>query len=203
MNHFFALKLTEEGKQIIHSVAEEWRSAVMPARWYDPEDYHVTLKFLGNLDEVEQPRLIEAAMPVAEETLPFALCPASYGGFPNMYAPNVLWAGVEISPELEALATRLDQAMSAIGFRVDRRRYHPHITVARCRLRTTRFSNDQARLVPEDWPLPSEHLFLPFVSEQFVLMQTRSGEGRANRMGLRYNTVHTFPFGAAHSSDVS
>ena len=193
MNHFFALKLTEEAKQIIHSVAEEWRSAVMPASWYDPEDYHVTLKFLGNLDEAEQPRLVEAAMPVAEETLPFAICLASYGGFPNMCAPNVLWAGVEISPELEALATRLDQAMTGVGFRADRRRYQPHITVARCRLVTSRGL---------DWPVPDERLFLPFDAGEFVLMQTRCGEGRANRTGLRYNTVHTFPLGNKQS-DVS
>ena len=194
MNHFFALRLSEEAKHTIHSVAEEWRGTLMPASCYDPDDYHITLKFLGNLDEAEQPRLIEAAKPIAEQTMALTLCAASFGGFPNMPAPSVLWAGVEITPELDRLATRLDQAMAKRGFRSDRRRYQPHVTMARCRLRTSQGS---------DWPLPSERLFASFTTDHFVLMQTRSGEGRANRTGLRYNTVHTFPFGNRPISDVS
>ena len=194
MNHFFALRLSEEAQQTVHSVAREWRSAVMPASWYEAEDYHITLKFLGNLDEAEQPRLIEAAEPVAEGAASLLIQAAPFGGFPNMYAPSVLWAGVALGPELDTLAARLDQAMAEIGFRPDRRRYQPHVTVARCRLRTSRGS---------DWPLPSEHLFLPFMADRFLLMQTRSGEGRANRTGLRYNVVHTFPFGNPPTSDVS
>ena len=202
MNHFFALKLSEEAKQTIHSVAAEWRSAVMPASWYDPEDYHITLKFLGNLDETEQPRLVEAARPIAEGTKALAIRAASFGGFPSMRDPSVLWAGVQLSPELDTLAAHLDQAMARVGFRADRRRYQPHITVARCRLRTARFDSSEAGLIPKDWPLPNERLFLPFDAERFFLMQTRSGEGRTNRAGLRYNTVRTFPLAGAQSSGV-
>ena len=194
MNHFFALKLSEEAKQTVHGVANEWRDVVMPASWYAPADYHITLKFLGNLDEAEQSRLIKTANPIADVTAPLTIRAASFGGFPNMLAPSVLWAGVQISPELDALATQLDHAMSRLGFRADRRRYQPHITVARCRLQTSRGS---------DWPLPSEHLFGKFTASRFVLMQTCSGEGRANRTGLRYNVVHTFPLAGAQSSDVS
>lgn len=194
MNHFFALELSQEARQTVHEAAEEWRGQLMPANWYDPADYHVTLKFLGNLDEGEQPRLIEAALPVAAETAPFVVQAAPFGRFPNMLAPSVLWAGVQISPKLDVLATRLDRAMIGLGFRADRRRYQPHVTVARCRLETTRGSH---------WPLPDERLFADFTVCRFVLLQTRSGEGRANRVGLRYNIVHTFPFGGRQSSDVS
>ncbi len=185
MNHFFALELSEEAKQTLHEVADEWRHQLMPASWYDPADYHITLKFLGNLDESEHPRLIEAALPVAEETASLIIRAASFGGFPSMLAPSVLWAGVRISPELDTLATRLDAVMSGFGFRTDRRCYQPHVTMARCRLQTSRGS---------DWPLPGERLFAEFTASRFVLLQTRSGEGRANRVGLRYNIVQTFPF---------
>ncbi len=194
MNHFFALELSEDAKQTVHAVADEWRHQLMPASWYDPTDYHITLKFLGNLDEAEQPRLIEAALPVAEETTPYVIRAASFGGFPSMLAPSVLWAGIQISPELDTLATRLEAVMSGLGFRTDRRRYQPHVTMARCRPQTSRGSL---------WPLPSERLFAEFTACRFVLLQTRSGEGRANRIGLRYNAVHTFPFGNSQLSDVS
>ena len=175
----------------------------MRASWYDPEDYHITLKFLGNLDEAAPPRLIKAALPVAGSTRPLIIGAAPPGGFPDRRAPNVLWAGVCVNPELDTLAARLDHVMVGLGFRPERRRYQPHITVARCRLRTIHYDKNQEGLVPVDWPLPSERLFGDFVADRFVLMQTRSGEGRANRNGMRYNTVHTFPLTGAHSSDVS
>ena len=120
-----------------------------------------------------------------------------------MRAPSVLWAGVRVNPELDALAAHLDHVMDSLGFRPERRRYQPHITVARCRLRTTHYDKSQEGLVPVDWPPPSERLFDNFTADRFVLMQTRSGEGRANRTGMRYNIVHTFPLADAHSSDVS
>lgn len=186
MNHFFAIKLSPEAQQTVQHLAEEWRPLVMRSSWYEPEDYHITLKFLGNLDAAEQPRLIEAALPVAEGVQPLLIEAAPPGGFPSMCDPGVLWAGVKISPELDTFATRLDQVMAGLGYRQNRRRYQPHITVARCRLRTT---------IGRDWPLPTERPFAEFTVDRFALMQTRSGEGRANRTGLRYNVVHTFPLG--------
>ena len=203
MNHFFAIKLSPEAQTTVQQLAEEWRPLVMRASWYDPEDYHITLKFLGDLEETAQPRLIEAALPIAEAVEPFVVKAAPPGGFPDMRAPNVLWAGVSVNPELDTLAAHLDHAMVGLGFRPERRRYQPHITVARCRLRTTHFDRNQDGLMPTDWPLVSERLFADFRTDRFVLMQTRSGEGRANRIGMRYNTVHTFPLTGAHSSEVS
>ena len=203
MNHFFAIRLPEEAQQTVQQLADEWRPLVMRSSWYDPQDYHITLKFLGNLDEAEQPRLIGAALPVAENTRPFLIKAAPPGGFPSMRDPSVLWAGTQISPEMEALATRLDHVMTGFGFRPDRRRFQPHVTVARCRLRTMHDGVVRGEVVPIDWPLPSERLFADFMANEFVLMQTRSGEGRENRTGLRYNVVHTFPLGDPQSLDVS
>ena len=203
MNHFFAIKLPQQAQETVYQLAEEWRPLVMRSSWYDPEDYHLTLKFLGNLDEAAQPRLIEAARPIAESVQPLLVEAAPPGGFPSMRDPSVLWAGVSVNPDLDTLATRLDHAMASLGFRPERRRYQPHITVARCRLRTVYFDKNQEGLVPIDWPLPSERLFDNFMADRFVLLQTRSGEGRANRTGIRYNIVQTFPLAGAHSSDVS
>ena len=186
MNHFFALELSSEARQTVHESAEQWRSLVKHSSWYDPADYHITLKFLGDVDEAEQPRLTAAAAPIAAETEPLMVQAASFGGFPNMRAPSVLWAGVQANRELDRLAARLEAAMVGLGLRTERRRYQPHITVARCRLT----ASDGL-----DWPLPPERLFVSFPVKRFVLMQTRPGEDHANRTGLRYNIVHTFPCG--------
>ena len=92
MNHFFALELSEEARRVVHEAAEEWRPRVMRSSWYDPADYHITLKFLGNLGEAEQPQLIEVARPIAEAASPFVVRSAPCGGFPDMVAPSVNFA---------------------------------------------------------------------------------------------------------------
>ena len=192
MNHFFALRLSEEARQTVDSVVSEWRSAVMPASWYEPTDYHITLKFLGDVNEAEQVHLKEAAEPIAARTPPFLVDPKSFGAFPNVDNPNVLWAGVNNNPELDLLRMRLDKAMSALGFRADHRLYQPHITLARCDPK-----NKQSVSLPLN-----ERLFAPFVVSRLVLMETLPPEERANGTKARYNTVHTFPFGN-RQSDVS
>lgn len=193
MNHFFALRLSEEAVRIVREVAEEWRPLVVPASWYDPADYHITLKFLGNVDGAEQVHLKEAAEPIASRTPSFRVEPKSFGAFPDMNSPNVLWTGVRNNPELDLLRMRLDKAMSLLGFRADHRLYQPHITLARCSLKNK-----------QNIPLPTnERLFAPFVVSNFVLMQTLPLEGRTNGSKSRYNIVHTFPLAGAQISDVS
>ena len=193
MNYFFALRLSEEATQTIHSVMEEWCSAVTPASWYEPTDYHITLKFLGDVNEADQVHLMEAAEPIAAQTPPFLVEAKPFGAFPDVDNPNVLWAGVSNNPELDLLRVRLDKAVSALGFRADHRLYRPHITLVRCSPRSR-------QRVPS--PV-NERLFAPFVVNHFVLMQTLPPERRANGAKARYNTVHTFPFRTAHLSDVS
>ena len=193
MNHFFALELSEEARRAVQETAGKWHKIGVTAKWYDSADYHITLKFLGNVDVAEQIHLKEAAEPIAAVTPPFLVTPQSLGAFPNMDHPTVLWAGVAINPELDILRMRLDRAMAGLGFRADHRGYRPHVTVARCSPAT---ANMEGRL-------PSERLFVPFIPDRFVLMQTLPPESRANGAKARYTTVHTFPFGNSLPSDVS
>ena len=193
MNYFFALELSEEARQTVQETAKEWRELGVFAKWYDLVDYHITLKFLGDVDKAEQIHLQEAAEPIAAVTPPFLITPQPLGAFPNMDHPSVLWAGVAINPELDILRMRLDRATSGLGFRADHRSYRPHITLARCSPIT---ANIEGRL-------PSERLFVPFSADRFVLMQTLPPESRANGAKARYNIVHTFPFGNSQLSDVS
>lgn len=192
MNYFFALELPAEAQQTVWQSAEEWRKQGANARWCNPADYHITLKFLGDIKQAEQMHLIEAAEPIAARTPPFLVDPSLFGAFPSVGSPSVLWAGVRNNPEMDLLRMRLDKSVSALGFRADHRPYQPHITVARCDLKNK-----------SSVPLPmSEHLFLPFVAGRFVLMQTLPPEQRANGAKARYNVVHTFPLAGAQP-DVS
>ncbi len=99
--------------------------------WTRPEQLHLTLRFLG---DVEQPRieaLQERLQTVRVE--PFLLPVSGLGAFPSKNAPRVLWAGVGSGhPHLFQLRQRLDDALLAEGLDFDVRTFHPHVTVARC-----------------------------------------------------------------------
>jgi len=211
MNRFFALPLPETIQEELGRLADEWRSLpIGRASWYGSADYHITLKFLGNLDPSRQPELIEAALPVAANAAPFEVdLNAAPGGFPNLRQPRVLWAGVKASPPMAALAGKIDEAMAALGYERERRVYHPHITLARPRsspLDTPRERAPGGEGVnrgrgERTWTTPKERTFPIFTADRFVLMQTlplekpqTKGTIRANP---RYNIVRTFPFGLA------
>ncbi len=188
MNHFFALPLPEEIRQQIGKLAEEWRGMnQLHASWYAPADYHITLKFLGDVDPSRQTELIEAVAPIVAQAAPFEVdLNAVPGAFPNLRQPRVLWAGVQKTGPMAKLAGAIDRAMAKLGFEAERRPYHPHITLARCR---------EARPIPS---LPKEQAFPIFTANSFVLMQTLPpkkdvAKGRIGEK-LRYTIVRAFPF---------
>lgn len=195
MNHFFALALPPDVQQFVAGVSAEWRRMLPPdvqSRWYAPEDCHITLKFLGNVPEDRQDELSAAAMPILDAAEPFTVCLAACGGFPNLGRPFVLWIGVQSNQALTQLAGEIDRSMAGQGFPLERRRYVPHITLARVR--------PGRRSGPLPTPSTGEHAFPIFSAAAFALMQTLPPDRRPNGSKRRYNTVHTFPFHHTHSS---
>ena len=195
MNHFFALMLPPDAQSFVADIAADWRRILPPnisARWYAPEDCHITLKFLGNVSDTRHEELLRPVKPVTALTAPFSLTLAPCGGFPNLLRPFVLWAGIEQSPPLTDLMSRISVAMEELGFVAERRPYVPHITLARCRIGL------------RDAPLPApdygERAFPKFRADHIALMQTSPPGTRPNGLKTRYNTVHPFPLGDTHLS---
>ncbi len=192
MNHFFAISLPASVRHAIARKTAYWKllndklyQHEWP-QWYETNDFHITLKFLGDVSAERQAELVAEAQRVAQQTPDFRVFPATGGIFPNEKQPCVLWVGVRPQPELTRLAEALDCAMARHGFAADRRRFTPHITVAR------RKSGNACQI-----PV-SERMFQPFQVDRFHLMQTLPPEARAKVPNLRYNIVQTFPFGNTH-----
>ncbi len=195
MNHFFALEVPEEVRGPLAEYADRWREQLGEARfrWYAPEDYHLTLKFLGDISPAEAERAAEAARPVSRQHALFAVPLAGPSALPHPERfANVLINGIYSSPDLVSLVKILEQALAAEGFAKELRPYLPHITLARCR------KCEKNIEFPE-----FEHTFLSCFFNRFVLMQTLPPAQRAKQGGVRYNVVHTFPFGSVISKDIS
>lgn len=99
-----------------------------------PENLHITLKFLGAVDEGRIDVLAEALRDAVDGHRAFVLEIVGLGAFPTATRPRVLWAGVGEGLEaLAAIAARVERAMSAHGFPREDREFSPHVTLARVR----------------------------------------------------------------------
>ncbi|TPV93183.1 MAG: RNA 2',3'-cyclic phosphodiesterase [Myxococcales bacterium FL481] len=104
------------------------------ARWVDPDGLHVTLTFIGELGGGELAAVVDALGEV--EHSGFAVRLAGCGVFPTSGPPRVVWTGVEPAGELAALKRGVDRALTGVGVEFERRKYRPHVTLARLAART-------------------------------------------------------------------
>lgn len=103
-------------------------------KWVEPHNMHLTLKFLGDVDEADIPRVCEATAAATADRSPFTLRMFGVGAFPNVRRPRTIWVGArEGSEETVELAVRIDRAMRKLGFPKEGRRYTPHLTLGRVR----------------------------------------------------------------------
>ncbi len=100
-----------------------------PGRWTRRENLHLTLHFIGDVPEAAA-RAYQRAL--EEVNAPsFELRINGVGQFPVESRPTVIWAGVENTAALRALHEAVGQALVSAGFRREKRRFHPHITLMR------------------------------------------------------------------------
>jgi 2'-5' RNA ligase len=102
--------------------------------WVAPENLHVTLKFLGAVDEERLPAVGQALAAVAAAAQRFELVVAGLGAFPTVTRPRVVWAGIAAGAEpLASLASEVDAALGALGFPREERPWVGHVTLGRVR----------------------------------------------------------------------
>ena len=108
------------------------REAEPGLRWAQPEHWHLTLAFLGDVPDESADRLVDQVTPIAAQTRPFELTVGGAGCFPHPVAAKALWLGTQVgAAELEALARRCRTAAARAAIHVDGGRFQPHLTVAR------------------------------------------------------------------------
>lgn len=124
---FVALDLPGETKQSLEPLTR----GLGDVRWLGPEQQHLTLRFIGELDNGRMYDLADALALVPG--IPFELRLKGIGHFPPRGEPKVIWAGVEKSEELERLKRRIDRALAQAGLPREARKFAPHVTLARIR----------------------------------------------------------------------
>jgi len=129
---FVAIEIPDEIKEKLTSL-NRYLSAIAPGvKWVRKEGMHLTLKFLGNVDE---DRISEIKTALTEAVKGFGVIEAeveSAGAFPNAALARVLWAGTSGEVErIQELASRVETALANLGFEREKRAFRPHITIGR------------------------------------------------------------------------
>ena len=129
---FIAIELPEGVKFFLKELLAQLRSFGGSVRWTRPESIHLTLKFLGNVNNKLQTDLQVALTPVFTKQKPFLLTVSGVGAFPSLNKARVIWAGLEDPSGLSvALAAELEDTLEPLGFQKEKRSFTPHLTLGR------------------------------------------------------------------------
>ena len=145
---FVGIELPADTRQALAARLNAELDGKIPGRVVPPANWHVTIRFLGEVGEVDYDRLL-AELSTADLGRPFAVVFDALGAFPRSKRATVLWVGVSNGEDsLNRLADRSWSAIDAIGFPPEDRPFHPHLTLSRLRP-----PEDVNRLISEANPL--------------------------------------------------
>jgi len=153
---FVAVELNPEVRAAVARLQEEIKSRVERAllraapqariQWVRPEAVHLTLKFLGDVDEARIPEVEQALERAVAPLTRFAVEAGGLGAFPDSRAPRVLWVALGgQTNHLARLASQVERALEPLGFPPEMKPFNPHLTLARIKER----SRDVGRVMAE------------------------------------------------------
>lgn len=134
MRTFIAIELSEPIRDALGQVQAHLKYTGSDVKWVGKNNIHLTLKFLGEVDEDRCEKVKAALDEIAKEFKAFEIDLNGLGVFPSLNAPRVIWVGLDKgAKESTDLAKRIDEAMSKLGFKEETRPFAAHLTIGRIR----------------------------------------------------------------------
>ncbi|NGN41955.1 RNA 2',3'-cyclic phosphodiesterase [Mesorhizobium sp. CGMCC 1.15528] len=143
------------------------RGGLPGARWIDVENYHLTLRFFGDIEGHVADEIANALDRVRRPSFQMKL--SGVGAFGSK-KPHAVWAGVQTSPDLYALQSEIERICQRLGVPADPRKFSPHVTLARLR-------NTSPLDVAQYLSARGNFSTIPFKVGRFVLMSSRDSVG--------------------------
>ena len=151
------------------------------ARWVELDQFHLTLRFIGEVDGVTADDVADALMDVDGD--PFDLALKGAGLFDKGRNPTALWIGVADKAPLARLHEKIDRRLAAVGIAPETRKYHPHVSLARLR-------NAWADRVAAFLAAHADFAHPPIRVAAFHLYSSHRGQD-----GAHYRVEQTYPLG--------
>ncbi|MDH5638100.1 MAG: RNA 2',3'-cyclic phosphodiesterase, partial [Nitrospinota bacterium] len=134
MRLFFAVDISEGVRQAAGELLRSIDTPKAMVKWIQPDNLHITLKFLGETPSGKLEAIVSAARKVASTHGRMSVEVSGMGVFPDQKKPRVVWLGIKgDTARLQKLAGDLDEAMAQEGFAKENRPFSPHLTIGRVR----------------------------------------------------------------------
>lgn len=149
---FIAIQLAPDVKRSTTRMLQRLRQSGDGIKWVPADNLHLTLKFLGDVDNTEVPAVCKVIQRICSHHSPFHLDFGGTGAFPSVARPRILYAGVnDASGTLTKIVSQLETSLAELGFKQEPRDYVPHLTLGRTRS-TSRLANSDVmdRLAAEE-----------------------------------------------------
>ena len=179
---FVAVTIAPEVADQLCRAQAELAPLLSDARWTKRESLHLTLKFLGQVDEGKVAAVQKAVAATVAPLRRFTISCRGLGVFPDIRRPRVIWAGLE-GAALAALAEAAEAALEPLGFPREAREFKPHLTIGRWREGAR--GGDALRAELERW---RHHDFGASAIDEAVLFQSVLKRG-----GAEYTALKIFP----------
>ncbi|MBN2413803.1 RNA 2',3'-cyclic phosphodiesterase [candidate division KSB1 bacterium] len=129
---FICFEIPVPIKERIVKLQNELRSLGRGVRWVNPDGIHLTLKFLGDVQEKDIVKIAEAVKTSVNGFMPVKIKIANTGAFPNFKRPRVIWIGVEEpTGQLVEIHRVIEQELEKLEYEKENRNFSPHLTLGR------------------------------------------------------------------------
>ncbi|MDR4492984.1 MAG: RNA 2',3'-cyclic phosphodiesterase [Nitrospirales bacterium] len=183
---FLALSLPPRVREDLNTLQQKIRPVLPPVNWVRPENVHVTLKFFGSITSDMVDQLFEALRGMSSLVSPFSLNIQGIGVFPHTRSPRVLWAGLTGSVDrLLELQERIQMVLEPLGFPVEEKSFHPHVTLARIKSD----GGKVGRALTAGGVLESQEVVSVLMVDRMVLYRSE-----ISSTGPRYKVLWSHPF---------
>lgn len=180
---FVAVSIPRGHLEAIAGATAPVRERFPGGRWPAVENQHVTLKFLGSTPAAVLPDVEDVCTEAAASAAPVEVRLGPVGSFPSATRMRVLWVGLEDEAGmLPRVATALDEGFVPLGFRVEKRGFTPHLTLARFKA-PVRVTEPLPEIATPELP--------PFTIDAIELFRSH-----LSPKGARYEVLRSFPFGS-------
>ena len=126
----------EEWRGELSRLLEKIKRGTREVKWVKAENLHVTLKFLGEIEEEMVGKIKKTLAESLQDVTAFSLTAGALGAFPSLSSPRIIWLGIgEGKEKIEKIFKKIERGLTEFGISPEARKYHPHITLGRVKRR--------------------------------------------------------------------
>jgi 2'-5' RNA ligase len=129
---FIAINMVGSLHKTLGEVIDKFSSSNASVKWVEPHNAHLTLKFLGNVEEARLTEVFAACEKAAKGFKPIDIEVRAVGCFPSMKRPRVVWLGIEKGADaVKQLQQQVENELERIGFPREEKDFKVHLTIGR------------------------------------------------------------------------